>query len=211
MTSRTTCSCSIRLAGVVFLLAFPAFGGVVSPPDWIVNTPEAVIVDFHVGRITQLENHFVGPFQSPAIPPPGGGAAVSFWQVSARMDEEVLGGVGRVSVLTCDVQHIVGPHGEGPGPVGPPCFFQITSPVTGSGVITSSSAPFIGSHDATTQHFDVLLANIAVFFNEGQITGYTLTLSGQHFVPEPSTLAMLGLGLLLVLLGSGGRMSRIAF
>lgn len=113
----------------------------------------------------------------------------SFWRIDFEIQED--DGVARdeLSVVRFTVQHF--PISGQPGPLlslEPTTFIAYGSGVN-FGVLTVTEAHFI-------DQFDRLVAVIRLQVTDNQITGYTIDVRGDHLIPEPATLILLGSGLI---------------
>ena len=121
------------------------------------------------------------------------------WLISLNIIEDA--GILNSDALSfsATAQHIVGPHGEGPNPVGFAFSFTTVNPPPGVLVVDFLT---IIPHG---QHFDQFLGTFSftaiLAGNRVDITGWNFDLIGVHTltnepIPEPATLILLGTGLL---------------
>jgi hypothetical protein len=114
------------------------------------------------------------------------------WRVVVDIDEDA-GFFNDVLTIKMGsgARHNVGPHGEGPNLTGFSFDFIVaanTVPLAGLTI------PLMGSV-AHGSHFDQFTGSFTVMAVGGDITSYTLTLTGTHVIPEPATMLLLGTGL----------------
>jgi hypothetical protein len=100
-------------------------------------------------------------------------------------------GEASISIMAATLQHMVGPHGEG---IGPQLQFNLVAStnttVTGplpTGTHTFQTADFKPHNAPTHRDFGVLTLAMDVRRTAGnaEITGYRITLTGSHPLPEP--------------------------
>ena len=180
-------------------------------PNWIINEPDRVLVDFEHGAVVPPSHSHppvgLATFMSPPIPPPAGGAPVSFWRVDLNMalaDGTALGVPDRVSAIGF-VQHVVGPHGEGAGPIFP---FSLTINAAGPlGMpVEDSTGPISKDHDS---HIDILIRASLSGTNSpmGNFAGVDFNIAAQHVIPEPSTLIPMSIVVICSVLAAATRAS----
>src|SRR5690242_21547082 len=103
----------LRVVAPTSVSATPLLG-----PDWIINEPDRVLVDFGHGAVVPPSHSHppvgLDTFMSPPIPPPGGGARVGFCGVALKRARAEGTGLGYPDGLTRlgFLKQGVGPHGE---------------------------------------------------------------------------------------------------
>lgn len=187
------------LAALIVSIAAPksAWAGPLLGPDWIINEPERLLVDFSHGPVDITFTHPPGggfaTFISPAITPPGGGAAISFWKIDLQIGERI-GPPADIVNAGGRVQHLVGPHGEGEGP-----FLEFALVIAAAGpvgtVVQSINTQPPVAHGP---HADRLLrASLSGTVSPAvNFAGFDFNAAVVHVVPEPGSLTLMGVGLL---------------
>ena len=113
------------------------------------------------------------------------------WSVTGMIGE--INGARDMLVINLTARHLTGPH---PGEVLNVNAFPINR-LFDAGLLPPGPTmrPIFGQI-AHAQHFDLFQGTITITVLAGnQIGGYTIELTGQHVIPEPATLFLLGTGL----------------
>jgi PEP-CTERM motif len=113
----------------------------------------------------------------------------TFWIIDFEIEED--DGLTRDEItVRFSFQHVVGQPGD---PAGPVLSFQPTTII--GGISGSYLVVFTASGVHFDDEFDVAVGLVRFQVTDTQITSYSLEVNGQHAVPEPATLVLLGTGL----------------
>lgn len=185
-----------------------AVGLPIEGPIWVVNTPAEAIVDFRHGAATGIDQHFLGSFLSPPIPPAGGGAPVSHWNVTFNATAEGRAAGGDLFFIpSAGLQHLVGPDGEGRGSEFSAGFGPFIGSPGSPRLIERTIPSESGAVLPHEEHRDRFRLNVAIRFGGpvgDDITSYTGTLVGIHerlAAPTPPTFILFGINILSMMLG----------
>jgi hypothetical protein len=176
---------------LLFLASQQASGGAIQNINWDPQV-ESYILDVTFGAV---EGNATDPQNTHNINLGGP------WRVNVTVLETpaTLLGFGQDSVtIIGSTQHLVAPHvGDAANGFPQPIDFTFLAPLTipATGLITPSTGPMIRDHPAIG-HFDEFSLDIIAHVSQGlvfrDIDSWELIMRGEHVVPEPSTLFLLG-------------------